>query len=215
MAAISYPTRDEKRAWHARDEDGVLYDATDYYAAAYDFPAGTEPRHPQAYVRLHLAGLDPHDRARLGWAWNEVTRCHQCGRDEMWALVDDELAPLVFAAWQAGIPTRNSCQDNGDGYAWLHFWQAEDVWQFVFAATARDRDCAINTNPGHAHPATLVARAMRHFTSSHPDEPAAVVPGAWRYDIWNRSIRFPRTDILLVEEHLAWWAGECDRMRLL
>jgi hypothetical protein len=45
--------------------------------------------------------------------------------------VDEELAPLILALWQAGIDTHMSCQENFPGITWIHFPTSEDAEGFL------------------------------------------------------------------------------------
>src|SRR5262249_41909334 len=47
------------------------------------------------------------------------------------AEVDEDLAPLILALWQAGISTNACCQEGQPGRAWIEFTTAQDALLFL------------------------------------------------------------------------------------
>jgi len=45
--------------------------------------------------------------------------------------IDEAIAPLIEAIWQAGIPTMMSCQETDPGMAWIEFEELEHVQEFL------------------------------------------------------------------------------------
>ena len=50
---------------------------------------------------------------------------------DMTTEVDESIAPLILALWQAGIDTYNSCQENKPGVAWVEFASTQDACEFL------------------------------------------------------------------------------------
>jgi hypothetical protein len=130
--------------------------------------------------------------------------------------IDEELAPLILALWQAGIDTVNCCQENFPGIAWIEFLSTHDAKEFLDrVAVYPDEEDYRRANG----PETLYDRVIGRGSE-----------GDWRYDLhpfdfgvdeeivndevvetcigpadfeFSVSIRFPRTDIPLILERLS------------
>jgi hypothetical protein len=128
------------------------------------------------------------------------------------ALVDEGIAPLIEALWQADLETVNSCEENRPGNAWVQFLTAEDAATFLNIVAEYEEGVDVLYNRMHPR-----WRPLDGSELSAPD---------WEYDalpedggiVWDEdeggdvdewhtgrndfffsvSVRFPRADLPVV-----------------
>lgn len=114
--------------------------------------------------------------------------------------IDEEIASLIEEIWKAGIRTVMSCQENRPGWAWIQFPSAETVDSFLdIVAPPEEETGTLSERGRHRWERGLVD------LKSKGDEPGE---GYWQYDSYDRgsqilmSVRFPTSDIAVIEERL-------------
>jgi hypothetical protein len=129
--------------------------------------------------------------------------------------VEEELAPLIQALWNAGIDTALSCQENLPGIAWIMFPTFMDAEMFLtLVAQYPELGSAENRDP-ERFCQTLYARVKRHGSGdnwvyrAHIDdlardfEPEDAPEHSKPSDMcFSLSVQFPRSDLPLVLERV-------------
>jgi hypothetical protein len=141
----------------------------------------------------------------------------------MTAEVDEELAPLILALWKRNIHTRNSCQENFPGIAWIEFPTTFDAKDFLDLVAVYPKEEIRVAN------AQLPVQYVPFCEALYWRITNCGSVGDWQYDVhphnWNVeeaivndevvetcvgpsdfdfavSIRFPRTDLPVVLEQV-------------
>ena len=119
--------------------------------------------------------------------------------------VDEGIAPLLLALWDAGIMTCNSCQENEPGIVWIEFYSIEDVEKLLSLITSSLGD-EIESHPeaddwfcyrilGQSGEKLDPWRFDAHpnLCTSDPDEDDIYPEGPHRIEL-SISVRFPVAD---------------------
>jgi hypothetical protein len=129
------------------------------------------------------------------------------------AEVDKGLAPLILALWKLDIDTCNSCQENMPGIAWIEFLTSMDAEEFLnivavhpeeFDAapsceTMYDRIVGCGTEDDWQYDAHAFNYGVDEEIVGDEVGETPIGPTDFGFSI---SIRFPRTDLPLIQERL-------------
>jgi hypothetical protein len=132
--------------------------------------------------------------------------------------VDEELAPLILALWQAGLDTWNSCQETGfDGPVWIEFDAPRDARAFLKLAGRGD---LLKDEQAGGHDGDQVAGWHYEIHTGNPlrhlQVPETVPlrveyerngvrwsePNPACFELYRCSIRFPRADLAATLERV-------------
>lgn len=126
------------------------------------------------------------------------------------AYVDEELAPLILALWQAGIDTMMSCQENRPGIAWLCFPTPLDAKMFLdlvaaypdeddvpFSETLYGRIAGCGSDGDWEYAVNVCDLGVEEDIVHGEVIQTCIGPSDFMFDV---SVRFPRTDLPLVLE---------------
>lgn len=116
--------------------------------------------------------------------------------------IDEKIAPLVSALWDAGIMTEQSCQEDRPGYAWIVFGDHEEALQFLGIILGKRPDFEDS-----------FIKAISHWDVAGPQN-GYVEPGEWDWAVHptvdQEGVWSFLTSVSIPVEHLA---EVTDRLR--
>jgi hypothetical protein len=129
--------------------------------------------------------------------------------------IDIDIAPLIDAMWSADIATTNSCQEVRPGWVWIEFRTAKDAERFLDVVAFKEegvdslyeRIChgrlrADGTNPQGLWEYDVSIHNCATDHTEVKDSVAEEIGKRAASFVFNVSVRFPRTDLQIIEERL-------------